>query len=494
MLQATLEAAVLKGATTVSITPAGAISNFSAAGGDAYIGRDKLSYTGIASTTLTGCTEITFSHLAGENIDPHYGARIIDIAPRVLKSDRTDPDGLAQTIMDLLERGMFKHLKDYAMDVHALIDPVRAPLLFLKYICMNNGVEFGEDVSEGRKRSLARQCADVLSMRNTENAFRFMCWHVLGYDVDVYVERYKIPARMNDRNYRMYRPPTPFVPESRTVCLWNFTEGAGATSVNEIATGPVMTLHNVAMWTASSMFSKDTSITSGVVHNYAEAVAAAGDLGNLYAKEKFAVEFFMEPSVSANFPQKVIYKGTFFDVRRPNATDLTIAMNDGTTSSTVTVTDCITVDQDQCVAVLYDRPTLALLVDGNIVGMDVTFDEEAIDPGANWTLGDKAGANPFEGRLDTVRITSGKKYPAECDQYFEHINWLRSYATDADRNSYMLDDWTDDGQIKVTINNSDGDIEKEWLLKHLIEEWLTVANYEVIQTGHLPFELDMGLF
>lgn len=493
MFRGQLAADVQKGDSVITIEPIGAMDNFSATGGDAYIGRDKIAYTGIAGDTLTGCTDITFSHVIGEEINPWYGMRFRDIAPPALKTAKNDPDGLLDAIMELLE-GMFKYLKDRAINVHQNMDPVRADELFLKYLVSNIGVEFSEDVSVDRQRSLARQCVDLLCMRGTESAFRFIVWHVLNYDVSVFIERYKIPARMNDRNYRMYIPPTPMEIESRTAGYWKFTEGVGMVVANEVSGGPQMRLVNAAQWSTDSMFPKDLSIKTGLVHTYAEIEDGASVLGNLWGKEQFALEWFMAPDTSANWPQRVIYKGSLIKMERLNATDIKITMSDGVITANHTFTDCITPNIDNYVSVLYDRPTLILMVNGDIIDMDVTFDIKANDPGDNWIIGDKTGVNPYEGRFDTFRITVGKKYPAECYQYFEHIKWLRTYGTNADRNSYMLDDFTDDGRVIVEINNGDGDVEKESLLAHLIEEWLCICNYTIIPTGQLPVEIKMDMW
>lgn len=495
MFQGTLLAVVLKGANSVLVEPLGAADNFDTAGGVAYIGRDRFTYTGLTlgttSFTLDGCEGISFSHLLGEDISPHYGMRLIDIIPQALKGTRNDPDGLGEAIFQILEDSMYARLKDVAIDVHRNIDPNRADAIFLPYLCSNLGLEYNENMPEDTQRSLARQAAALLSMRGTENAFKFLVWHVLGYDLDVEIFRAKLLARMNDSNFRMLQEPAMFPIEAETVSYWQFTEGAGV-NASSITGGNDFVLSDVAQWDTVSMFRKDLSILIDAVHPSMATVSSNLDVNSLHGKRQFALEWFMRPSPSMAFPQVVLSKGTLISVVRPNATDLTITFDNGVDSATLTVTDCLVDSRFNYVALLYDRPTLTVLVDGEVVGASVGFDFPMRDIGSSWVFGDATGVAPFLGNIDTFRITVGKrKYPAECYGYFEHINLLRSHLTDVDRNAYMLED-SNDGFVRVTILNGEGEYTKVNFLRYIIEEWLTLSNYEVIDVAHLPLELSIG--
>jgi hypothetical protein len=498
MMQGRLVSGILKNATTVEVEPIGAYDNFTLTGGDAYIGTDKFIYTGITlgttSFTLTGCAGIDFSHDAEVNISSHFGVRFIDIAPAPLKTLKNDPDGLADTIFKVLESGMFKVIKDGLIDVHRNVDPTRADLLFLKYICSNNGLESNEDVDEDTLRSLARQATAVLSLRGTENAFKFMAWHTLGYELDIQIDRAKVNSIWNNRNFRWYMPPTEMGIDSKTVGYWKFKEGSGLSSLNEIVGGSDFKLVNATQWSTDSMFRKSLSIEISAAHTYIEATATATKLSNLHGKRSWALRWMMKPATGGALPQTVLYKGTMLVVTRPNATDLAVAMSDGLTTVTYTFTACIVENRWNYISLIFNRPTMALVVDSNIIDSTILFDLDTVDMGDKWIFGDKTGAQEYLGKIDTFMVSTGVMYLAEAVHYFEHLDVLRSYATATDMNTYVYDLGENNNRVDITILNSDGDSSKLDFLEYLVTEWLTISNYTINNLAHLPLEMELGWF
>ena len=498
MIQGVLKSDVLKDATSVTIEPIGALSNFNVLGGVAYIERDKITYTSITVNTtdfvLEGCTGVTFSHDEGTDINSFFGARFVDVVPPALKNARYDPDGFANALFRIMDTGMFNLLKDAVLEVYKNIDPLRADVTFLKYLCSNLGLEYNENMPEDVQRSLARHAADLLSMRCTENAYRFLIWHVLGYYLDIQINRSKVIARMNDRNFHMYMPPTEFVTDDKTVGYWKFTEGAGVTVANEISGGPSFTLLGAGAWNTDSMFVKDTSAEIDAVLPYFSATGAPATLGFLHGKRQWSLEWFMKPAVGGVFPQVLLTKGSLVDVQMTSATDIQIILNDGITAVTHTFANALTTDEWNYVAILFDRPTLTLCVNGEIIDSSILFDLDTIDEGLEWVFGDLFGVAPYLGLIDTFRVSVGKKYPAECFQYFNHIRQLRTIGTSVDETSYMLDDFSDDGKVTVVVLNGDGDAPRTNFLEYLTTEWLTLSNYEIVDLAHLPLELELGLF
>lgn len=496
-MQGRLVNAVLKGATSVEVTPIGAQDNFLVGGGDAYIGNDKFTYTGITvgttTFTLTGCTGIDFSHDADIDIDNYYGVRFKDISPVSLKSEKNDPDGLADAIMEILENGMFKPIKDGLVKVHGIVDPTRAPYLFLEYICSNNGIECNTDVGEDTLRMLAMQAANVLSLRGTLNAFKFMVYHTLGYEVDVEIDRAKVNAVWGNRNYHWYKPPTEMEIDDKTIAYWKFTEGSGTSVANEIVGGNSFTLPNAAMWDTDSMFRKDLSVEIGAVHTYLETAATAISKSNLHGKSSWRLDIFIKPATGAATPQTLLYKGTMLVLTRPNATDLNVAMSDGTTTVNYTFEDCILENQWNYLSLIFNRPTMALVSDSDIIGSSILFDLDTVDMGDPWIIGDKTGVQEFRGNVDTFRISSGRCYLVESVKYFEHIDRLRSFGTDTDRNCYYYDLDENDGSVTITILNGDGDSDKLEFFEYLVTEWLVMSNYTIIGTAHLPLEIAMDM-
>ena len=496
-MQGKLVSSVLKGASTVEVTPIGAEDNFSITGGDAYIETDKFTYTGITSGTtsftLTGCSGIDFSHDADTNVSAHYGVQVADMMPPPLKTQRNDPDGLADAIFRVLESAMFKPIKDGVINVAKNVDPTRADLMFLKYICSNNGLESNEDVGEDTLRMLAMQAASVLSLRGTENAFKFMAYHTLGYEVEVEIDRAKVNAIWNNRNFRWYVPPTEMAIDDKTVSYWKFTEGAGTSVANEISGGTSFTLANAGMWNTDSMFRKDLSIEIDAVNTYLESSATAISKANLHGKSSWTIRILIKPATGGATPQTVLYKGTMIVVTRPNATDLTIAMSDGVTTVSHTFEDCITENTWNYVAFVFNRPTMALVIDNDIIGSSIDFDLDTVDMGDSWIIGDKTGVQPFLGKIDTFMVSTGVMYLVEVVKYWEHIDILRSYGTVTDQNSYVFDLNENDNHVDITVLNGDGDSDKLEFLQYLIEEWLTISNYTITELAHLPLEIEMNL-
>lgn len=498
MIQGMLKSSLAKDATSITVEPIAALDNFVVTGGVAYIERDKITYTSITvnptTFVLDGCTGVTFSHDEGENISPHYGARFEDVAPPVLKNARYDPDGFANALFRILDLGMFNLLKDSILEVHKNIDPVRANVLFLKYLCSNLGLETNETMPEDVQRSLAKHAADLLSMRCTENAYRFLIWHVLGYYLDIKINRTKVIARMNDRNFRMYMPPTEFGIDNRTVSYWKFSEGSGVTTVNEMTGGSIFTLLDAAAWSTDSMFVKDTSVEISAGFPYIESSGLAITKAFLHGKRQYALGWFMKPAVGGAFPQVLLTKGATINVQMTSATDVQVEMSDGVTNILYTFGGALTTDAWNCVELLFDRPTLTLCVNGEIIDSAITFDIDSVDDGSPWVLGDSFGVAPYLGLIDTFKVSVGKRYPVECFEYFNHIRRLRTIDTSVDESSYMLDDFSDDGRVTIVVLNGDGDTSRTNFLEYLTTEWLTISNYVIVDLAHLPIELELGLF
>lgn len=498
MIQGVLAQDVLKDATQIVVEPIGALDNFDVGGGVAYLGQDRVTYTSITPSetyfTLEGCAGVDYSHKQGEDISPYFGARVKDVVPPALRNSRYDSDGIADAMFQIMETGVFAKLKDAALNVHKNINPVLAEAQFLKYLCSNLGLEHSDKMPEDVQRSLARHAADLLSLRCTEQAFRFLVWHVLGYYLNIDIKRTKLLAKMNDRNFPMYIPPTEFALDSRGASYWKFTEGVGTTVANEVSGGSAFTLLDVAQWNTDSMFPKDLSIELDVAHPYIHAVGTSITKGFLYGKNQFALEWFMKPASAGPYPAKVLSKGTLIEAWLPNATDLEVLLSDGVSTISHTFENCITENRWNYVAVLFDRPTLTLCIDGEIIGSSIVFDVDIIDDGSPWEFGDSTATDPFYGLIDTFMVSVGKKYPMECFEYFNHIRKLRTYDTEVDENAYMLDDFSDDGRVTVVVLNGDGDKPKTNFLEYLITEWLTLDNYEVVDLTHLPLELGIGFF
>lgn len=490
MIKAELSQEVLKNATSVEIYPPAAIENFDLTGGDAYIGKDKFFYTGVVGTTLTGCTEISWSHIAGEQVYTFYGMRLRDVMPHVLLMESADPDGIMDAVVTIVDDSMTKYLKDLVLDVHKNIDPNRADEDFLELICGNVGLEFNTDMTLSYKRSLARQAVNLLQKRGTEAAFRFLVWYLLGYRVSVSYDPQKVIAIMGDQAFKMYTPATPFEISDKTSSYWKFeTTGTGPTFIpNEIDTAPELEMANAAMFTSSSMFPKQKALTVGLVHTWAKALGGVGMSTNLHGKEQFGLMWFMKPDIGGVYPQEVISKDTLIEINRPNATDLEIKLTDGVTTVTETVTDCITEGSNHCVSVLFDRPYMYVVVNDSVEMIKSTFDLDIIDIGGDWVIGDTTGVNPYEGRFDTFKIEIGKINALEMINYWEHIKILMTYGESIDRNAYM---WCDnDKKVYITIDYfGEGDSEEKLAtLKYLVEEWLTVSEYEILLPTNLPLE------
>jgi len=496
MLKITLDSDVLKNATTVDIVPAGAISNFDVTGGVAYIGKDKFAYTSYSGATLTGCTGISWSHEAGERVYTYYGMRLRDILPRVLLSASADPDRVVDTIVESVDGTIVPYLKDLALDVHKNMDPNRADEDFLELICGNLGLEFNTEATEPYKRSLARQATNLLKNRGTEAAFRFIVWHLLRYRVYVDIESQKVVAKMSDSAYRTYIPATPFAESDIAGSYWKMeATGSGPAYIgNEIPTGPELELVNSNMFslTTTSMFPKMTALTLNGTWPWAKADGGVSYSTNLHGKDKFVLKWFMKPATGGTYPQKLIKKGDLIQVTRPNATDLQLSFSDGTTTVVETVSDCVTEDEPYYVAIVVNKPSLAVVVNDSIQLMKTTIVTENIDDGSDWEIGDILGAAPYEGRIDTILLDVGEVNPLECVDYYDHIKYLKTYGTAEDRNCYTLNNA--DRTAYITIDNGDGDSEKLTTLAYLVEEWLTAGEYSIIDTGHLLLEQELGLW
>lgn len=492
-VRAQLREDINRGATEVPVMPIAALDSFDTSG-TAYVGDDKFSYTSISGGSFQGCTGLDYSHEEGEFIVQSYGISYYGSLPPAYRVEANDPHRIIQSISEIVDETQIDYFIDKTIDVYQNIEPNLACEDYLEYICTSLGLEFGVDMDVELKRNLARNAVAVLKYRGSLNAFRFIVYHVLGYDVDVEIDKSKVFARMNNINHRSYRPPTEFGTDRRTVGLWRFVEGAGTTVANEIAGGGDFELHNAAMWDTNSMFRKDRSIKLDNVNTWAICRTPVGTLGNMRSKENFGIEFFISPTASLNFPQTILSKNNLISITRPDATSLTVTMTDGINIYTETFSDCITVGRFNYVSVLYMKPTLTLCVDGELYGYNVTFDlnTSLYDSGDEWVIGDTGGVPVnFEGYVDLLRISSGKMYPSESFSYFDHIRRLRTIGEDLDYNSYMLNYYRGNF-VHVTINNSDGDMDKENVLKYLIEEWLTIGNYFVEQTGNLPLEMELG--
>lgn len=499
MLKMSLASRVYKGATTVEIEPEGAMANFDASGGTAYIGRDDFEYTGYTGTTLTGCSGISWSHEAGEEVYLYYGVRLRDLVPPILFNSTDDPDDVIETIVESLDTQVFSPIKGRVLDLPRNMDPNRAETDYLKLICQNIGLEYSEDMVDDRKRAYALQAVNLLKQRGTEAAFKFIAWHLLGYRVEVDVNRLKVPAIMNDSSYRMYTPPTPMPTSDKTTSYWKMQEYTGGPPYyipNEIDNGPPLEVEDLAMYTgtSSSMFPNMTAITVDTVHPWAKAPGDAHWGTNLHGKEQWSLRWFMKPASGGAYPQYLFTKGTFVTVSRPNATDLSFELDDGTTSVTETVEDVIEENSNYFVSINWNRPTISIVINDSIELLKTTMDVEAIDDGSDWVIGDTTGVNPFEGRLDVLQLDVGQGYPLNDISYYEHIKVLQTSGTDADRNAYMLDGLGLNYSVDVTILNADGDPQKENTLAHFVEEWLTIGSYTIDAAYNYPLEKRMGLW
>jgi hypothetical protein len=499
MMKITLASQVYKGASTVDIEPAGAIDNFDASGGTAYIGRDKFTYSGYSGSTLTGCSGISWSHEAGEQMYLHYGARLRDLVPPILLNSTNDPDDVFETIVTSLDSEVFQVVKDRILDIHKNMDPNRADVDYLKLLCQNIGIEYSESMTDSRKRAYALQAVNLLKQRGTEAAFKFVVWHLLGYRVDVDIRQLKVPAIMNDSSYRMYTPPTPMPISDKTTSYWKMQSYTGSSPYyipNEIDNGPQLELEDLAMYTgtSSSMFPNMTAITVNNAHPWARADGSANHGMNLHAQEQWMLDWFMKPASGGAYPQTLFSKGTFLTVSRPNATDLSIELDDGTTSVTETATDVVSENSNYYVSIIWDRPSIAIVVNDGIELLKTTMDVDAKDDSSDFIVGDVLGANNYEGRLDALRLNIGKHYPLGCLSYYEHIKILGTAGEEDDRNSYMLDGMGLNYTVEITILNADGDTDKENLLAHLAEEWLTVGPVAISAAYNYPLEKRMGLW
>jgi phage tail-like protein len=494
MIRITLATEVLKNATTVEIYPSSAMENFSLTGGTGYIGKDKFIYTSYIGTTLTGCSEISWSHEAGEEISLFYGMRYRDIIPHVLLMENADPDGIVDAMVEIIDETTTKYLKDSVLDIHKNMDPNRADSEFLELVCGNVGLEYSDNITLPYKRSLARQAVNLLKKRGTEAAFRFLVWYLLGYRVFVDYDPQKVIARMGDQAFRMYTPATPFEISDKTGSYWKFEViGSLPTTIpNEISTAPELEMANAAMFTVGSMFPKQKALTVGLVHTWAKAPGGAGLTTNLRGKEQFGLSWFCKPDIGGVYPQKLISKDTLIEINRPNKTDLEIKLTDGVTTVTETATNCITEGSNHCVSVLIDRPYVYVVVNGSVQLIKSTFDLDIIDIGGDWVIGDILGVNPYEGRLDVFKIDIGKCFPLKMVDYWEHIKILQTYGEQPDRNAYML--CSTDSKVYITVDyfgEEDSD-EKISTLKYLVEEWLTVGSYEILYPTNLPLEKELG--
>jgi hypothetical protein len=206
------------------------------------------------------------------------------------------------------------------------------------------------------------------------------------------------------------------------------------------------------------------------------------------------LDWFMKPASGGAYPQTLFSKGTFLTVSRPNATDLSIELDDGTTSVTETATDVVSENSNYYVSIIWDRPSIAIVVNDGIELLKTTMDVDAKDDSSDFIVGDVLGANNYEGRLDALRLNIGKHYPLGCLSYYEHIKILGTAGEEDDRNSYMLDGMGLNYTVEITILNADGDTDKENLLAHLAEEWLTVGPVAISAAYNYPLEKRMGLW
>lgn len=483
---------IQKGATSLEIEHTDAILEFDATGGYAFIGSDSFSYTSITSYTFNGVSGLIYSHEAGEEVKNTFGARVRDLIPKIEFNSEMDPDGFTEALVEIIDDGYLEELKRYNLGLTRLSDPTIIPEEYLKYYCMSVGLEYDENASEGIRRRLAKTAIDLLKSRGSLAAFKFITWHVLGYDVEVDISHSKIPSRMNQREYHMLQPPYVMPVDDRSVGLWEFEGVIGTTCSNSVSGGPDLILEDNAMIVTGGMYLKDTTMQVSLAHPYATIDGSAASKCNLHGKEEFAIEVMLDPATSASFPQKILAKGTMIQITRPTATDITIAMSNGTDSDSLTVSDIITPTENQLLSIIYTRPTITVCLNGQVVEEATFFDYSVLDAGDSWVIGDLLGVAPYLGYLDTPHISVGLKLATEVYSYWEHIDILRSYEQDPDKNNYMYVLNHRDGYAEITINNDDGDDEKHEVLDYLISEWLGIGGYSVIYTGNLPLERKLG--
>lgn len=492
-MKALLLTDIQKTDTTIEVQHTDAILEFDATGGYGYIGLDYFSYTSITGYTFNGVAELRYAHEAGEEVSATFGVTISDLIPAIEKNQEMNPDGLTEILAQIFD-SYYDDLKRYNIGLTRLNDPTTIPSDYLKHYCMSVGLEFDENATEGNRRRLAQTAIDLLKARGTLAAFKFIVWYVLGYDVEVDISHSKIPTKMNQREYHMLQPTYIMPIDERSVGLWDFTNLVGTSCPNLVTGGPTLELEDAAMAAAdtSCMFVKDVSLSVSLAHPYATIDGAAISKCNLHGKEEFAIEMFIDPATSLAFPQTIISKGTMIVISRPDADSIKIDMSNGTDSDTVTIQDIITPTVNQLLSIIYTRPVITVCVDGQVVKEATFFDYSVIDDGSQWVIGDLTGVAPYIGKLDTPHISVGLKRATEVYSYWEHIDILRSYGLDPDKNNYMYVVNHRDGYAEITINNDDGDDEKHMMLDYLISEWLGIGGYSVIYTGNLPLEERLG--
>lgn len=492
-MKAVLLTDIQKTVTSIEVQHTDAILEFDSTGGYGYIGLDYFSYTSIVGYIFNGVTGLRYSHEAGEEVSPTFGVTISSLIPVIEKNQEMNPDGLTEVIAQIID-SYYDDLKRYNLGLTRLSDPTSIPSDYLKHYCMSIGIEYDENATEGIRRRLALTAIDLLKSRGSLAAFKFITWHVLGYDVDVDVIHSKIPTKMNQREYHLLQPTYIMPIDDRSVGLWDFTNLTGTSCPNSVTGGPTLELESAAMVAAdaSCMFSKGVSLNVTLAHPYATIDGSVSSKCNLHGKEEFAIELFLDPATSLAFPQTILSKGTMLKISRTDLDNIKIDMSNGTDTDTLTVQDIITSTENQLLSIIYTRPTITICVNGQVVKEATFFDYSVIDDGSQWVIGDITGANPYIGKLDTPHISVGLKRATEVYSYWEHIDILRSYVLDPDRNNYMYVINHKDGYAEITINNDDGDDEKHTMLDYLISEWLGIGGYSVIYTGNLPLEERLG--
>jgi len=492
MVKAQLKYSIDRSDTEFYLITAGALELFPSSG-EAYVGDEKFTYTGKDSEKLTGCSGILYSHEVGEMVSTARGVTYSQVLPPTLRKVANDPAGVVEAITRIVDETQLKYIKDKLLSVHNVINPVVAPEALLEHICTSLGVEFGVDQGEEIKRSLAKNAAALLRGRGSLNAFKFIVWHVLGYDVSVDIAINKPVAVHNNSNSVMYQPPYEMGIDNRVTNYWRLESTSTTTAPNSIGNGEDLSVASSLMWNTSSMFTKDSSLTFDSSYSWASANGGSSTSLFFTNKERITFEWFMEPDSSSTFPQTIFSKGSWLAVTRTNADSLRIDVTDGIHSDTVTVTGVITSEQNQLVTLIFDSDTLIVQIDGRVVFTGIFFPYPFVDDGELFWLGNISASSAFKGKLDTFRISVGKKHTVEALQYFRHIDILRSHFTDNKRNRYMLQDYTSPYYVTITINNDDGDRNKYYTLQYLIEEWLTPSNYNIIRTSNMPLEMLLGL-
>lgn len=492
-MKALLLTDIQKTVTSIEVQHTDAILEFDSSGGYGYIGLDYFAYTSIAGYIFNGVTGLRYSHEAGEEVSATFGVMISDLIPMIEKNQIMNPDGLTEVLAQIFD-SYYDDLKRYNIGLTRLNDPTSIPSDYLKHYCMSVGLEYDENATEGMRRRLALTAIDLIKSRGSLAAFKFITWHVLGYDVDVAVSHSKIPTKMNQREYHMLQPTYIMPVDERSVGLWDFTNLTGASCPNLVIDGPTLELEDAAMAAVdtSCMFDKDVSISISLAHPYATIDGAAASKCNLHGKEEFAIEMFIDPATSVAFPQTIISKGTMIQITRPDLDSIKIDMSNGTDSDSLTIQDIIVPTENQLLSIIYTRPIITVCLNGQVVKEATFFDYSILDDGSSWVIGDLLGGSPYIGKLDTPHISVGLKRATEVYSYWEHIDILRSYGLDPDKNNYMYVVNHRDGFAEITINNDDGDDEKHEMLDYLISEWLGIGGFSVIYTGNLPLEERLG--